>query len=510
MTRRSLAHLQAAELLFEAGLFPELTYTFKHALTQEVAYKSLLQDRRRTLHARIVKALERMYPNRMNEQVERLAHHALQGEVWDNALVYLRQASAKALARSANREAVIYLEQALMVLQHLPESRDTCEQGLDLRFDLRYAFIVLGEYERIFDHMCEAEILARTLGDQRRLGRVFWCMTQCFREMSDHHHALESGQRALDIASALADVPLRIATHKHLGQLYYLLGDYPRAADLLRWSLAAMQGESISERFGMTNPPSVHSRACLVRCLAGLGAFAEGITCGEEALRMAEALEYPHSLITACQGLGFLYLRKGDLHKAIPLLERGLELCRVTNILFWLPIVASMLSSAYTLAGRVGEALPLLREALVQTGSMKITAYHQWRVVYWVSEAYPLPDRKAEVLELVRRAVQLSGAHKERGAQAWTLRLLGEIHSHQDPPEIRQAEACYRESLALASELGMRPLLSHCHLGLGAVYHQLGRLAESRSERSAAIKLYRAMEIAFWLIKAETALAQAE
>ena len=119
---RGLAHLQAAEFLYETRLFPELEYTFKHALTHEVAYGSLLQERRRALHARIVEALEALAGDRMAEQVERLAHHALRGEVWDKALAYCRQAGEKAMARSAYREAVGYFEQALSALPHLPES----------------------------------------------------------------------------------------------------------------------------------------------------------------------------------------------------------------------------------------------------------------------------------------------------------------------------------------------------------------------------------------------------
>ena len=110
---RGLAHLQAAEFLYETRLFPEREYTFKHALTHEVAYGSLLQERRRVLHARIVEALEALAGDRVAEQVERLAHHALRGEVWDKALAYCRQAGEKAMARSAYREAVGYFEQAL-------------------------------------------------------------------------------------------------------------------------------------------------------------------------------------------------------------------------------------------------------------------------------------------------------------------------------------------------------------------------------------------------------------
>ena len=135
--RRGLTHLQGAEFLYETSLFPDLEYTFKHALTHEVAYGSLLHERQRALHARIVEAIETLYPDRLIEQVERLAHHAVRGEVWEKALTYLRQAGAKADARSANREAASYFEQALTALGHLPDDRETREQAIDLHFNLR-------------------------------------------------------------------------------------------------------------------------------------------------------------------------------------------------------------------------------------------------------------------------------------------------------------------------------------------------------------------------------------
>ena len=169
---RGLAHLQAAEFLYETRLFPEQVYTFKHALTHEVAYGSLLQERRRVLHARIVEALEHLAPDRLAEQVERLAHHALRGEVWDKALAYCRQAGEKAMARSAHREAVGCFEQALSALAHLPETRDTREQAIDLRLALRSALDPLAT-GGVFWCICARPKPSRTaLEDSRRLGQV--------------------------------------------------------------------------------------------------------------------------------------------------------------------------------------------------------------------------------------------------------------------------------------------------------------------------------------------------
>ena len=174
---RGLTHLQAAEFLYETRLFPEREYAFKHALTHEVAYGSLLQERRRMLHARIVEALEALAGDRVAEQVERLAYHALRGEVWDQALAYFRQAGEKSLARSAHREAVEYYEQALSTLPHLPETRDTHEQAIDLRFALDAALRPFGDVERLLASLHEAEAFAAALNDPQRLARLCLSVT---------------------------------------------------------------------------------------------------------------------------------------------------------------------------------------------------------------------------------------------------------------------------------------------------------------------------------------------
>jgi tetratricopeptide (TPR) repeat protein len=120
-----------------------------------------------------------------------------------------------------------------------------------------------------------------------------------------------------------------------------------------------------------------------------------------------------------------------------------------------------------------------------------------------LGEAYLLAGRSEGAAELAGRAFDLSVCRKERGHQAWSLRLLGEVAAHRDPPDAEQAEGYFRQALALADELGMRPLLAHCHLGLGMLYRTVGRPDEARAELAAAAELYRAMGMAFWLPKAE-------
>jgi len=201
--RRGLAHLGGVEFLYETRLFPDVEYTFKHALTYEVAYASLLQTRRRELHARILEAIEQHRDDRLAEHVERLAYHAVRAEAWEKAITCLRQAGDKAMLRSAYRAAAEYFEQALDALRHLPERPDTLEQAIDLRFALRSAVLPSRELERIRGYLHDAEALAETLNDPRRLAQIliFQAVDCNYRGMYDE--AMAACERAIASAHAV-------------------------------------------------------------------------------------------------------------------------------------------------------------------------------------------------------------------------------------------------------------------------------------------------------------------
>jgi predicted ATPase len=506
---RSLAQLQAAEFLYETSLFPEHAYTFKHALTHEVAYGSLLHERRRTLHARIVEALEALAGERRDDQVERLAQHALRGEVWEKALAYGRQAGNKALTRSAYREAVVSYEQALVALEHVPDSRAASEHAIDLRLGFSGALNALGEAPaRMLDHLHRAEALAETLGDQRRLGRVYIDMSVAFWVAAEVDRAIVYGQRALALAATLEHVSLQALAYLRLGQVYYSAGDYPRSIESLEWNVATLQGDRLYERAGSTNTVAASSRSWLSRCHAERGAFTEGLAMAEEGLRIAETVNNPLRLIEACEGVSLLYLSWGEAHRAIPLLERALGLCQDWHVPLFFPWVAAALGLAYTRAGRVAAGLALAEHGVEQEVA-RGRPQSLPSVVTRLSEAYLLAGRLEEARQRAAQAVALARQYQFRGHQAWALWLLGESTAHQASPEVEPAAGHYRQSLALAEALGMRPLQAHCHRGLGTLYARQGQQEQARTALSTAIALYRAMEMAFWLPQAEAALAQA-
>jgi class 3 adenylate cyclase/tetratricopeptide (TPR) repeat protein len=506
---RGLAHLQAAEFLYETRLFPEREYTFKHALTHEVAYRSLLQERRRTLHTQIVEALETLTGDRLAEQVERLADHAVRGEVWDKALKYCRQAGTKALERSAAREAVGCYEQALAALAHLPEQRELREQAIDLRCDLRHARRVLGQYARVLEDLRTAEMLAEALDDPRRLGRVSAYMADGLIALGQYDRAIVSAQRALALAAASGDHSLPSEVNNSLGLVYFIQGDYRQAMEANRRGMALLEGEQRAERVGQNVPPTLRSRTALCLCLGEVGAFAEGRAVGEEGLRMAEAIQHPASLATAYRSVGRLYLCQGNLPQALPLLERAAGLCEEAELLFQFSLLAPDLGAAYVLCGRVEEAVRLLERAFEQATASSAMAIRM-RQLAVLGVAHLHAGHLEEARTLAARVLEHACTYQERGNEAYALHLLGDVATHRDPPEVAEAEASYRQALALAEELGMRPLVAHCHLGLGTLYTKAGQREQARAELSAAIELYRAMDMTFWLPQAEAALAQVE
>jgi tetratricopeptide (TPR) repeat protein len=503
--QQGLTHLQAAEFLYETRLSPDPEYTFKHALTHEVTYGTLLQGRRKALHARIVGAIEGFYPDRLTEHVERLAYHAVRGEMWGQAVTYLHQAGVKALARSANREAVACFEQALVALKHLPETRERLEQAIDLRFDLRTSLFPLGEFERIVGYLREAESLARALGDQRRLGQISVYMCHNLVMTGHSTEALGFGQSAQTIGESLGDVPLQVTGNLYFGVACLRTDDYRKAEALLLKVLPLLEGDRSRERLGQPGFPAVMARCYLTWVLADRGRFKEGTAHGQDGLRLAEALDHPYSLAFAGWILAYLHIIRGELSQAVRLLERGLTLSREWNLAYFSAQHTGSLGYAYALSGRLAEGIPLLESALSAIETMGFGTYQPLFLGY-LGEAYLLADRLDDAREFAGRALTLARKGGQRPSEAWALRLLGEVTARREPPE--QAEGHYRDALALAEELGMRPLVAHCHLGLSKLYRLTGKREQAQEHLTTATTMYREMDMPYWLEQAEAELRE--
>ena len=380
--------------------------------------------------------------------------------------------------------------------------REVQEQALDLRFAMRNALLPLAEHHRILTLLREAEPLAETLDDPARLGRVYIYQEHSLVLLGADDEALEAIERAHTLAAASGDSALQPMADARLGVLYRMHTDYQQGIAILRQLLELLQGVQPHERFGGVIPPAIFVRFHLGECLAEIGAFAEALTQAEEALQIYRTIEHPWAETSAHRSLGLVYLRKGDLSKAIPLLERAWQLSRAGNFPSASGPVAGLLGHAYTLSGRATEALTLLEEARALDTSMIYRPS--------IGEAYLMLGRTADASDFAQQVMAYSRARRRYDSQAQALWLLGKIAMQHDLSRLNEATTYYQQALALAEARGMHPLQAHCHLGLGTFYATTGQRQQAHASLSAAMALYRAMDMTFWVPQMEVVLAQLE
>jgi tetratricopeptide (TPR) repeat protein len=499
-----LQRLQAAEFLDETGLYPDLEYSFKHALTHEVTYSGLLQDRRRQLHARIVDAIECAWPSRLDEHVGRLADHAFRGEAWDRAFGYCREAGRKATARCAYREALAVLERAQLALARLPDGRHTRERWIDLRLDFQEVLNALGDVSRMLDLLGEAERLAELLDDRRRLIQILAYTSRCFWWMGLPERSIVAGERALGLAMNI-DAALQAVVGYHLGLACVVAGNFPRAIEVFLRMESILQDRQ-HERFGMPAFPFVIARTWHAYSLACLGQVAGGVEAAEDAVRVGEAADHPYSMVVAVQGLGLVLLVQGNLPRAIHYLERSLARAREGGFAALAALSGSFLGRALGLAGR-SDARSTLEQAINYSQSIGFMAFHPAGLA-WLADVYLRDGRCADAMDAINRSLELSRTHGQHDQQVEALVVRGAIASAGDRPDVEQAHDSIRQALALAEGLKMPPLVAHCHLGLGKLYRRTGKRDQSHEHLATATTMYREMDMQFYLEQAEAVMRE--
>ena len=496
----SLARLQSSEFLYEAHLFPELEYTFRHALTHEVAYASLPRGRRLALDARIVTALEaRRQSDTDWRHVDRLAHHATRGELWPKTMVYSRQAGQQALSRHAHRVAAAYFEQAITALGHVMVGPDSpagsTALAIDLRLELRYALGPLGRYRRVSELLTEARELAERAGERARLGLISCLLSNHATLRFELEPALAHGVRAIEIATALGDGALAAATNGIMSLAYYVAGDYRRAVEAGRHA-EGPESDVWRDRFGLVIPPPVYGASLGAWALAELGEFAEAHRMAARGRATAEKLEHPHSLAFACLAVGMVHLRQGT--PAVEVLEHAVRLCETADLPVVFLEVAGPLAAAYVTAGRAADALTLLERAVTQALALRHRIGHVLRSLN-MADALVAAGRVEEAVPLAELYVQLARGVNSKGQLAWGLRLLGEAALRKEPADASLAEPALEECVALASALGMRPLHARALLARGQLLQRLGRATEARVTLDDAAERFRALQMTAWL-----------
>jgi len=500
----SLSRLQAAEFLYETQLFPEVEYTFKHALTQEIAYAGMTNDRRRALDASIVEAIERRAGDRLTEHVERLAHHAFRGEVWSKAAPYLLQAGEKASHRCAHRQAVAELERALVALAHQPEGQEQLKSFVAAKALLHGRLTALGELGASLGHAHDALKAADAVNDlylvslsSRLVAVSLWLMGRAVE-------AAQFADRALVSATAIGSDSHCIMSNMCLGYVHHTLGNYNQAVGYHEQSLNLIHDDDLRlprlPRLSAALPP-VFSRVWLVFSLGELGQFDRALDAAGKALEIATPAQHAFSLAGAVWAIEWPRLLRGDGTGAIPGLERGVALCRSTENVLWEVPISAALGRAQTLAGRIDEAVATLEEAVANAPQKDRVCEALWTT--WLGDAYLAANRIADARRVATAALNHAREWQLRGDEAHVLRLVADIAVLQNPSDLRTAEDRYHDAVTLAGERGMRPLVAHCHAGLGKLYRLTSKRAQAQEHLTTAMTMYREMGMIYWLEQAE-------
>ncbi len=507
--RRGLAHLQGAEFLYESRLPPALEHTFKHALTHDVAYGSLLHERRRELHARIVGTIETLHQDRLGEHTERLAHHALRGGLREKAVSYLILAGGKAAVNSAPRNALNWYEQALAVLKQLPDSQDKLQRSFDIYIQMRGAWSGIGETRKALQCLREVEILAEALHDERRRCRALAELTVMNCYFGELGEALANGVRALAIAERTGDADLGAIARVHLRRVHWYRGEYERAVEITIGTLTDMPtgvGTSVGLRPAWDHLVSTVDQYLLVRSLAELGRFADAAHHVDNAFRRATTKHTALAMGMAHHAAGWLFLAKGDWVQARSFVERGMAEHRKGNVLISLPHTVASLAWILAEVDEAKDALNLLQEGEeLLEGRLADGSLDQAGMDYhWLARAALVLGRVDDAQRLTDCSLRYSPSHP--GFAAHALRLLGDIASHPDRLNAERGEDCYRKALALGEPRGMRPLVAHCHFGLGRLHQRTGMRRKAHDHLTTATTMYREIDMRSYLEKAEAVI----
>ena len=459
------------------------------------------------LHRRVAQSLEHVYARDLATHALALGTHYRDGGAWQKSAVFLDMAARQAALRSAHHEAVACFEEALNALRRLPASAETDDRSLNVRLALRQSLYPLGRFADLTRHLREAEQIAERLDARPRLARVSAYISNYAWITGDLSQALAAGQRALELAEAMASGGLAVEANFRLGQVHWSLGRYRDAVHFFERCGAAVEPEAAATRYDPSGWPTEFGLAELsmyyvAQPLIELGRFDEALAAASHALDFAQRVDRPFALAGSYAAIGRTHLMRGRFADAAAALLRGLEVCQRWEFSIHRPGLSAALGYAYALAGRVSEALPILRGAVDESDRLGNVSGQAWRLAV-LGEVLLLAGKRDEASARADHALEQSRHRGERGHEAWALRAQAEVAATRPSPGRKEARDRFQDALALAGALEMRPLQARCHLGLATLHHADGARDEAAASRVRAMEMFQDMGMQFWLSQAQ-------
>jgi class 3 adenylate cyclase/predicted ATPase len=481
--RRRLTKLQAAEFLYETSLFPDPEYTFKHALTHEVTYGGLLQERRKTLHARIVETIENLFSERITEHVERLAHHALQGEVWEKAVEYQHQAGKKAIARSANPEAVTYLEQALLALNYLPENRQTIEKALDIRVDLGPALVATNGFSapEVKENYTRARVLCDQFGETPQLFPVLWGLARMHDIQGELRVGADLGGQLLKLAQKVQDPALLLEAHHELWANLSALGELTTARLHVEQGFPLYDPQKHRQHAFLYggHDPGVCCAFHAADLLWQLGYPDQALRKSRDSVIMARELAHSSTLSFALSFAAWFHQFRGDRQAVKAHVEENIALA--TEQGFFGGRVHTEFLRGWLLAeeGDAEAGITQMSKNFInqQTGRISLRFAHSAALM---AEVLRKSGRTSEALNVVTEAIATSQRGGGRYYEAELHRIKGELLMVQAPADEQRAEACFQSALKVARGQSAKSLELRAAMTLSRLWQKQGKQTQAR------------------------------
>jgi TOMM system kinase/cyclase fusion protein len=487
----ALTKLVEAEILYQRGVGQQTRYFFKHALIQDTAYQSLLKSTRQQYHQQIAQILEERFPETKETQPEFVAHHYTEAGLIEQAILYWQQAGQKAVARSANVEAISHLTKGLELLKTLPDTPERTQHELTLHLTLGVPLAVIKgcpspEVERAYSRALE---LCRQMGETPELFPIVGGLWQFYLVRAEHQTARQLGEQLLSLAQSVGDPALLVEAHRALGEALLNLGELIPAREHFEQGIALydpQQHRSLAFLYGFD--PGVFCLSFAAWALWSLGYPDQALKRSHEALALARERAHPHSLAAAFYFAAIVHQFRREGHPAQERAEAAITLATEQGSPHWLAYGTSMRGWALAEQDQGEEGIAQMRQGLA---ALHVIGAEIERVQHLalLAEAYGKVGQAEEGLRVLGEALALVDKNEERYYEAELYRLRGELTLQQSSVQglesrVKEAEECFLKAIEIAQRQQAKSLELRATTSLARLWQQQGTQHEARNTLS--------------------------
>jgi class 3 adenylate cyclase/tetratricopeptide (TPR) repeat protein len=481
----SVDTLKRLEFIHETRFFPELEFIFKHAVTKDVTYDSLLVQRRKEVHGAIGRAIEELYADRLDEHAALLAYHYARSDHADKALTYAVLAGDRAARMYANTEAKTFYEEALAITRRRAASPAADRAHVDAILKLAAVGMTRQDIERDLANLEQARALTERLGDEGRLAQVLYWRGRLQYVSGDSAGALACATESLAIADRLADDGLAAPPVNLMGRIYALRAEFPKSGQLLERSVEQMR------RLG--NKSEESTAAGLAGWVLGwTGEFARAVPYADQGIRLAQEIQNPFAEAAALLYRGLIHDARGAWPEAIADFARARTVAERVGDRFRAYLAEFSEGQAHTMAGDPARGRTLLEESLTRAQQIGTKFFLAGLKTALANCLIALGELDA-VPTLCREAIQIAQETGDRFFGALAHRTLAEALCALTPPDLAGAERALEEAIRIQEEIGARPELARSSLSYARLLDRLGRTEDAVEYRTRAVAMFREM-----------------